>query len=123
MDRRPSSTADTLVVLFMSADPYTRRYDADLASELRREGVASAASCTIGPAEPRHGETISVSMRARTLPRADLERCLPYALCRAVARAPARRSPSACRPDTPSSSGTVSRVVQGVTIHPFGGDA
>jgi tagatose-6-phosphate ketose/aldose isomerase len=112
--------ADTLVVLFMSADPYTRRYDADLASELRREGVAGRI-VTIGAAEPRHADDIAVDAGADA-PASDLERCLPYALC-AQSLALLTSLAVGVRPDTPSSSGTVSRVVQGVTIHPFGGDA
>ena len=30
----------TLLVTFLSNDPYTRRYDLDLLNELRRDGVA-----------------------------------------------------------------------------------
>ncbi len=111
--------AEALVVVFMSADPYTRRYDEDLAAELRREAVAGRV-VTLGSTVSGHADDLLIGERDALA--SDLERCLPYALF-AQSLALLTSLAAGVHPDTPSASGTVSRVVQGVTIHPFGGDA
>ena len=109
----------TLVVIFVSSDPYTRSYDVDLIEELRRDGVA--------------GRVITLSLRSEVQPEADdvvllgsgtssdvsdLELCLPYALF-AQSLALLRSLSLGVRPDSPNAAGTVSRVVKGVSIHPW----
>jgi tagatose-6-phosphate ketose/aldose isomerase len=48
----------------------------------------------------------------------DLELCLPYALF-AQSLALLRSLSLGVRPDSPNAAGTVSRVVKGVSIHPW----
>jgi tagatose-6-phosphate ketose/aldose isomerase len=113
----------TLVVVFVSSDAYTRQYDVDLIDELRRDRVA--------------GRVITLSLQSEAQPGADdvvlpgtgissdvsdLELCLPYAMF-AQALALLRSLSLGIRPDSPNAAGTVSRVVKGVSIHPWRGCA
>lgn len=115
--------SSALVVVFVSSDPYTRQYDVDLIAELRRDSVA--------------GRVITLSLPSQTAPQADdvvlpgvgassdlsdLELCLPYAMF-AQALALLRSLSLGVRPDSPNAAGTVSRVVKGVSIHPWRGGA
>ena len=52
----------------------------------------------------------------------DLELCLPYAMF-AQSLALLRSLSLGVRPDSPNAAGTVSRVVKGVSIHPWRGGA
>ncbi|MBV9697967.1 MAG: SIS domain-containing protein [Gammaproteobacteria bacterium] len=107
----------TLVVMLLSSDAHTRRYDLDLLAELRREALAGtvlAVSSTAG--EGAEAELI-VPVGARGV-RGDLLLCLPYAML-AQSLALLRSLSLGLAPDSPHAAGTVSRVVQGVTIHPF----
>jgi tagatose-6-phosphate ketose/aldose isomerase len=112
-----------LVVAFLSNDPYTRRYDLDLLSELRNDGVAGRIMALSGrPVDPAQPDSLALGSRsdpgaAERIMLTDLELCLPYvgfaqtlALLRSVS--------IGLTPDTPNAAGTVSRVVQGVTIYP-----
>ena len=110
----------TLVVAFLSNDSYTRQYDLDLAQELRSDAVAGRVLALAGRADPRESRdaitlgTAAPSAGAFT----DLELCLPYAAF--VQTLALFRSISlGLTPDSPNAAGTVSRVVQGVSIHPF----
>jgi tagatose-6-phosphate ketose/aldose isomerase len=105
---------ETLVVIFVSNDPYISQYDRDLIAELRSDGVA--------------GEIVTVAARPNPddmLPirhledAADVDLLFPYivpaqlfALSASLARG--------MTPDTPNAAGTVNRVVQGVRIHTLG---
>ena len=108
----------TLVVTFLSNDAHTRRYDLDLLKELRADAVAgrviALASRALG--EERAG-TLMLGEDAVTL--SDLELCLPYAVF-AQALAMRRSLSLGLSPDNPNAAGTVNRVVQGVTIYPYG---
>ena len=104
----------TLVLVFVSNDPLTRKYDHDLLDELRREG--------------RAGRVIEVTTRARhDLTRdtllvpgmseaADVELLWPYV---AVAQLYAfhQSRTLGLSPDNPNKEGTVNRVVQGVRLY------
>jgi tagatose-6-phosphate ketose/aldose isomerase len=111
-------SAATLVVVFLSNDEYTRRYDLDLLEELRRDGVAGRVIAIAGRADvPQHDDTVVLTADV-TIP-SDLELCLPYAMF--AQWLALRRSLSlGLSPDTPNAAGTVNRVVQGVSIYPFG---
>jgi tagatose-6-phosphate ketose/aldose isomerase len=108
---------DTLLVMFVSNDPYTRRYDLDLLRELRDDGRAGAVLAISG----RSDEAVA---RGRVLllegldAAPDSELAFPYVVC-AQLYAFHRALRLGNRPDQPSVSGTVSRVVRGVTIHPW----
>ncbi|MBV9697910.1 MAG: SIS domain-containing protein [Gammaproteobacteria bacterium] len=108
----------TLVVVLLSNDDYTRRYDLDLLAELRRDAVAGRVIALAGRADvPPHEDTV-VLTADEAIP-GDLELCLPYA---AFTRWLALRRSLALglSPDEPNAAGTVTRVVQGVSIYPYG---
>ncbi|MBS0581224.1 MAG: SIS domain-containing protein [Proteobacteria bacterium] len=107
----------TLVVIFLSGDPATRRYEDDLVSELRRDGVAGHVVTLATGAAGGAGDDLRLAAPSGRW--ADLALLLPYAAF-AQLLATLRSISLAVRPDTPSASGTVSRVVQGVTIYPAG---
>ncbi|ASR44673.1 sugar isomerase [Xanthomonas citri pv. mangiferaeindicae] len=109
-------TARTLVVVFVSNDPLTRRYDLDLLNELRSDGVAArvievTAAAPHGPAR----DAVRVTGLERTH---DLDLLWPYV---AVAQLFAFHASRALgvRPDSPNAQGTVNRVVQGVRLYPL----
>jgi tagatose-6-phosphate ketose/aldose isomerase len=107
----------TLVVLLRSADPYTGRYDRDLLQELRNDGIAGRV-LAIGPATAAAADTGELVLPAAGAAGGDLALCLQYAVF--VQSLAMLQSVALGRsPDSPSTSGTVSRVVRGVTIHPL----
>lgn len=110
-------TRDTLLFVFVSNDPYTRRYDLDLLRELRSDALA--------------GRVIAITAQVRDavaegdylhVPHADGagdgELYYPYIVCGQL-YAFYRSLALGNKPDQPVNSGTVSRVVRGVTIHPL----
>jgi tagatose-6-phosphate ketose/aldose isomerase len=105
--------ADTLVVVLLSNDEHARRYDLDLLRELRNDGRAGSILALCGRADPAADVVVDGLADA-----GDIELALPYILfCQAFAL---RQSLAlGLRPDTPSVSGTVNRVVRGVTIYPY----
>ena len=110
----------TLVVAFLSNDPYTRQYDLDLLRELRSDGVAGRVVALTARADERDGpDTIALQAGVRAAGAlSDLELCLPYAAF-AQTLALLRSISLGLSPDRPNAAGTVNRVVQGVSIHPF----
>lgn len=121
----------SLVVVFLSNDVYTRQYDLDLLSELRRDAVAAHVIALSNQTDiPQHPDTVMLTDFATrdggddgdgshishtTL--SDLELCLPYAVF-AQSLAMLRSLSLGFSPDQPNSAGTVNRVVQGVSIYP-----
>jgi tagatose-6-phosphate ketose/aldose isomerase len=110
--------ADTLIVVMLSNDAQARRYDLDLLRELRNDGRAGRVLALSGRAEPELGaDCVTLDGAAEA---ADLALALPYILfCQAFALL--QSLALGLRPDTPSVSGTVNRVVRGVTIYPLTG--
>jgi tagatose-6-phosphate ketose/aldose isomerase len=109
----------TLVVVMLSNDPHARRYDLDLLRELRRDGYASRVLALSSRPEPELGaDCVEIGGVGSA---SDLELALPYIVfCQCIALL--QSLALGLHPDTPSVSGTVSRVVRGVTIHPYPGD-
>jgi tagatose-6-phosphate ketose/aldose isomerase len=101
--------AATLVVLFASAKPLARRYEQDLLQELQRDQVAGRI-VTVGP-----GADLGLDVPA--WPDAWLA---PLWLLMAQQFALHQSARLGLRPDNPFTTGTVNRVVQGVTIYPHG---
>ena len=107
---------DTLAVVYVSTDPYTRRYDLDIIAEIRAQlGQDAVVVISTEPIPATHGP-------AFVLPGLDglddARVALPYlvfaqylALFTALERGKT--------PDNPFPSGEVNRVVQGVTIYPM----
>jgi len=111
--------ADTLVVVLLSNDAQARRYDLDLLRELRNDGRAGRVLALSGRAEPELGAD-GVALQGAEGAH-DLALALPYILfCQSYALL--QSLALGLRPDTPSVSGTVNRVVRGVTIYPLAGD-
>jgi tagatose-6-phosphate ketose/aldose isomerase len=109
---------NTLVVAFISNDPHTRRYDFDLLKELRCDAVAGRVIALVGGTEG--GERAEALMLGEdAAPLSDLELCLPYVVF-AQTFAMQRSLSLGLSPDNPNPAGTVNRVVQGVTIYPYG---
>jgi tagatose-6-phosphate ketose/aldose isomerase len=105
----------TLVVIFLSNDAYTRRYDLDLLEEIRRDGKAGGMLAISGRDEgiPAGVERILIPAMADAQ---DVDLLIPFiaapqmfAFEQAIGRG--------LSPDKPNVSGTVNRVVQGVRIH------
>ena len=108
----------TLVVVFLSNDAHARRYELDLLSELRRDGVAGCVIALTGRADGVADiDRLALAGDAAAL--SDLELCLPYAVF-AQALGMLRSLSLGLSPDSPNAAGTVNRVVQGVSIYPFG---
>ncbi|WP_336855690.1 SIS domain-containing protein [Pseudescherichia vulneris] len=115
----PKSLVDnkTLVIVFVSSHPYTRQYDLDLIAELRRDRQAMqvVAIASESDAVIEAGPYILLPA-ARAFLDIELAFCfLIYAQVFALTQS----IRSGNTPDTPSASGTVNRVVQGVVIHPW----
>ena len=114
----------TLVVAFLSTDAYTRQYDLDLLEELRGDAVAGrVVALTAGATASRTPDTLVLGAgHPGPRPLSDLELCLPY-VSFAQTLALLRSISLGLSPDVPNAAGTVNRVVQGVSIHPFPGHA
>lgn len=104
----------TLVVVFVSNDPLTRRYDLDLVDELRRDGCAARiVEVSTQPRASVGADAIAVrGMDAA----ADLDLLWPYVAVAQVYALLASRALGVA-PDTPNPAGTVNRVVQGVRLY------
>jgi tagatose-6-phosphate ketose/aldose isomerase len=108
----------TLVVMLLSNDAYTRRYDLDLLQELRREGrarVLALGTSALDGAAPAQADDVRLALDAGAPDLALAPVALVFAQCLALL-ASLRLG---ITPDNPSASGTVTRVVSGVTIHPL----
>ncbi|WP_245542271.1 SIS domain-containing protein [Psychromonas hadalis] len=107
----------TLIVVFISNDAYTRKYDLDLLKELRRDKSAGKVIAITAQSDQAvtEGEHFYVTdMQAAC----DTELLFPYmifAQIYAFHRAISLNN----SPDNPCPTGEVNRVVQGVTIHSF----
>jgi len=109
----------TLVVAFLSNDAHAHRYERDLLTELRRDAVAGRVIALTGREDgDGHADTLVLGEDAAAL--TDLELCLPYAVF-AQTLALLRSLSLGLTPDNPNAAGTVNRVVQGVSIYPYGG--
>jgi tagatose-6-phosphate ketose/aldose isomerase len=104
-----------LVVVFLSNDTYTRRYDLDLLEEIRRDGKAGGllAICGRDDGVPAGVERILVPAMADAQ---DVDLLIPFIVAPQIFafEESIRRGLS---PDNPNVAGTVNRVVQGVRIH------
>jgi tagatose-6-phosphate ketose/aldose isomerase len=107
--------AETLVVVMLSNDVHTRQYDLDLLRELRNDARAGGVMALSGRADPVRDDRCLVLGGLDDA--GDIALALPYIMfCQAYAL---RQSLALnLRPDAPSVSGTVNRVVRGVTIYP-----
>lgn len=107
-------TGQTLVFVFLSNDPYTRRYDLDLLDELRRDGEAAriVAVSAQGGLEERVDQIRIHGLEAAD----DVELMFPFIVVPQIF-AFEQSLRHGLTPDQPNAKGTVNRVVQGVRIH------
>lgn len=114
----PKSFVDekTLVFVFMSNDPYTRQYDLDILNEIAGDEIAQRTIAVQQDAGTLFEGDAFTFAGEPTLPEAYL--ALPFVMvAQTVSLLNSVRVGNT--PDTPSPTGTVNRVVKGVTIHPF----
>ena len=106
----------TLVLVFGSIDPYTRQYDLDLVREVAGDRIArQVVLLTDQASEIDHVREVLVEASADSL---DIYRAFPYIIYgQLISLLTSLKVQN--RPDTPSPTGTVNRVVQGVIIHSF----
>lgn len=107
-------TERTLVMVFVSNDALTRRYDLDLVDELRRDGCAARiVEVTAQPRAAAGADSITVPAMANA---ADLDMLWPYV---AIAQTHAflRSRAMGVTPDNPNPAGMVNRVVKGVHLY------
>ena len=114
----PKSFVDnrTLVFVFVSNDPYTRQYDLDILEEIHGDGICKKIVAIQQDGATAFGHESFTFTGYEALPEAYL--ALPFILIgQSISLLNSVRVGNT--PDTPSPSGTVNRVVKGVTIHPF----
>ena len=105
----------TIVLLFGSVNPYTKQYDLDLIKEVAGDQIARKVVLLTDKKEAL-AQVEQVEMNNRLLD--DIYRTFPYIIFgQLFALLTSLKVKN--RPDTPSPTGTVNRVVQGVVIHPF----
>ncbi|CAN5688746.1 SIS domain-containing protein [soil metagenome] len=106
--------AETLVVVFVSNDPLTRRYDLDIVEELRNDGHCGAMA--VISAQPLESAEIVVAGMADA---ADADLLFPFIVPAQLFGLHVSLA-LGLTPDRPNASGTVNRVVQGVRIYAAG---
>lgn len=113
----PKSFIDnkSLAFLLVSNDPYTRQYDLDMLEELHTDGIANCVfSVEVAHENSFSGAKFSFDARYQDLPDAYL--ALPYTVFgQVISMLSAIKVGN--KPDNPSPTGTVNRVVKGVIIH------
>lgn len=107
---------DTVVLVYVSTDPYTRRYDFDIIAELRAQlGRDAVTVISSAPIPPELGPAVVLP----GLDRLDDSHVAVAYVVFAQYLALFTALEHAKTPDNPFPSGEVSRVVKGVTIHPW----
>lgn len=106
-----------VIFTFVSNQPYTRRYDLDMLNELKQDQVASLICAISVDGDSNYsGDSFLFDREADTVPDAYLS--LPFVMVgQTIALLASIKVGNT--PDTPSPSGTVNRVVKGVTIHEY----
>ena len=106
----------TVVVVFGSTDPYTKLYDLDLVREVAEDEIARKVILLTEQKEDLENvEQVILSSQQLA---DDVYRVFPYIVYGQLF-ALLTSLKVGNRPDTPSPTGTVNRVVQGVIIHEF----
>ncbi|MHC5373319.1 SIS domain-containing protein [Enterococcus sp. LJL120] len=108
---------ETLVFVYQSNDEYTRQYDQDILHEVAGDEIARA---TVAISQSAQGsftdDSFIFESQTDLLPEGYL--ALPFQMVAQTVSLLASVKVGNT-PDTPSPSGTVNRVVKGVTIHPY----
>jgi len=115
LDRR------TLVVVYVSNDPYTRQYDLDIVTELRTAMPAEDVIAIGAVADDRlSGDSSWLLTGVEDVD--DVHLALPLVVCAQLLALHVSLALGKT-PDNPFPDNAVNRVVQGVTIHPVPGPA
>ncbi|MET3804142.1 tagatose-6-phosphate ketose/aldose isomerase [Nakamurella sp. UYEF19] len=116
----PKSVLDdtTLVLVFVSNDPYTRKYDLDMVAELR--ATQQRGSVVVVSAAREDPEPDNCWMIDGVEDLDDVALSLPFVVC-AQLLALHTSLARGFTPDNPFPGGEVNRVVRGVTIHELDG--
>ncbi|MDG4666546.1 SIS domain-containing protein [Mycobacterium sp. 236(2023)] len=110
--------SDTLAVVYLSTDPYTRRYDLDIVAEIREQlGSDSVVVLSTEPVPDASGPVVVVPGLAGLGDSAVAVAYLVFAQYLALFTSLEYGK----TPDNPFPAGEVSRVVRGVTIYPMEG--
>ena len=113
----PKSFVDeqSLAFVFVSNDEYTRQYDLDMLRELQGDNIARyVGAIGVAPLENFDGDSFVFGDNYKNVPDGYL--ALPYAVFgQTVSLLSSIKVGN--KPDTPSPTGTVNRVVKGVIIH------
>lgn len=114
----PKSLIDdsTLVFVFGSSNPYTKLYDVDLVKEVANDKIARKV-IYLSDQKQAIDSIMNVELISEDL-NEDIYRVFPY-IVYAQIMSLLTSLKVGNRPDTPSPTGTVNRVVQGVIIHEF----
>ncbi|WHY85944.1 SIS domain-containing protein [Neobacillus novalis] len=106
-----------LVFVFVSNHPYTRQYDLDILKELQLDNIANYICAIEVEGEKNYdGDTFLFNSETQAIPDAYL--ALPFVMVGQTISLLASIKVGNT-PDTPSPSGTVNRIVKGVTIHEY----
>lgn len=107
----------TIVNVFVSSEKYPRIYEKDIVNELYYDEIAASVnSIMVGEDDEFNGNKFVFSEEYKDIPNAYL--ALPYVIfAQRFALGTSVKVDN--KPDTPSPTGTVNRVVKGVTIYPY----
>ncbi len=111
---------DALIVAFVSSDPYARLYEEDLLRENRAKGVGGSTVVVIDRKPDGWDELADVFIEFSPGGEHDIPDAFRPPLDAIVGQTLGLLTSMnlGCRPDAPSDSGSIHRVVQGVRIHP-----
>jgi len=106
-----------LVFVFVSNQAYTRKYDLDILKELKLDGIAQSVVAIETTRENNYdGDAFSFGKEGKDVPDAYL--ALPYVIYgQTISLLSSIKVGN--KPDTPSPTGTVNRIVKGVTIYDY----
>ena len=110
---------ETLVVYLLNDDPYTRRYEFDLIDQVDKENrPAGQVIVSLVPSGIAKGIDYEIDAPAADASKAGEYKYVPYVLAGQLLGYYFSLS-KGLDPDAPSVRGTISRVVNGVTIYPY----
>lgn len=115
----PKSFIDekTFVFEFVSNCSYTRKYDLDVLEEIKRDKIAKL-TCAVSVKNDSNFSGIKFEFGEKYNKLPDVYLAMPYILfAQTIALFVSIKVGN--RPDTPSATGTVNRVVKGVTIYEY----
>jgi tagatose-6-phosphate ketose/aldose isomerase len=118
-----AADANSLIVLFLSGNSYRRRYELDLLRELQQKGMGKkivvVCDGTNGLGQSPSAAPVTDVMDYGPAPGVMDEVRAPLLAVTGQLLGLFFSLSAGLRPDTPSPSGIITRVVQGVRIHPY----